>query len=322
MRRTSRRDFLKWAGAGAAWAAVGQGRVETGAAWAAGRPAGTAALGAREAGKPAATVEGPAADAGAGTDPFSGRLGLASYTTRELSLDETLKWAKRLGLTHVCLKDFHLPMKATAAQFDEVKAKFTAAGLDFHAVGVVYMKTPAEVEAGFLYARNAGVRMIVGVPNHELLDLVEGKVKETGIRLAIHNHGPTDRLYPTGLSALRKIENRDPGLGICLDIGHSFRAGEDPAEAFRACGARILEVHLKDIDVPGEKGGPVEMGRGRIDLPAFVRAVARSEYQGYFSFEYEKDGSNPIPGLAESVGYFRGLSRGVRSCFMAFFSKT
>jgi sugar phosphate isomerase/epimerase len=218
-------------------------------------------------------------------------------------------WAKRLGLTHVSLKDFHLPMNATAAQFDEVKKKFAAADLDFHAVGVVYMKTAAEVEAGFLYARNAGVRMIIGVPNPELLDLVERKVKETGIRLAIHNHGPTDRLYPTCGSAYKKIEGRDPGLGLCLDIGHSFRAGEDPLEAFRAFGSRIIEIHLKDVDRPGEKGGTVEMGRGGIDHLPFLRAVARSEYHGFLSFEYEKDGDNPIPGLAESVGYFRGLMK-------------
>jgi sugar phosphate isomerase/epimerase len=278
MSKSTRRDFLKWAGAGAALAVA--------------RP-----------GPAAAAVAG----LDSGPDPISSRLGLASYTTRELSLDDTLKWAKRLGLTHVSLKDFHLPMTATAAQFDEVKKKFAMADLDFHAVGVVYMKTAAEVEAGFSYARNAGVGMIIGVPNVELLDLVERKVKETGIRLAIHNHGPADRLYPTCASAFRRIENRDPGLGICLDIGHSFRAGEDPLEAFQAFGPRIIEIHLKDVDVPGEKGGTVEMGRGGIDHLPFLRAVARSAYGGFLSFEYEKDGDNPIPGLAESVGYFRGL---------------
>jgi len=281
MKKRTRREFLAWAGAGAAWLAAGPKNTKIQAA----------------SSFPAALSN----------------LGLASYTTRELSLDDTLTWAKRLGLTHVCLKDFHLPMNATAAQFEEVKKKFTGAGLDFYAVGVVYMRSEAETDAAFVYARNAGVRLIIGVPNHELLDLVERKIKETGIRLAIHNHGPTDKLYPTCASAFQKVENRDPGLGLCIDIGHSFRAGEDPAEAFRAFGSRILDVHMKDVDADGVAGTTVEMGRGRIDHAALLRAIARSDFRGVISFEYEKDGDNPIPGLAESVGYYRGLLSGIRS---------
>ncbi len=277
MSKSTRRDFLKWAGAGAALAVARPGQ-------------------AMAAGSGRGAVHG-------------GGLGLASYTTRELSLDDTLKWAKRLGLTHVSLKDFHLPMNASPAQFEDVKKKFAASGLEFPAVGVVYMKTAAEVEAGFVYARNAGVGMIIGVPNVELLDLVEKKVKETGIRLAIHNHGPTDPLYPTCASAFRRIENRDPGLGLCLDMGHSFRAGEDPAAAYRAFHRRILDIHIKDVDAAGEKGATVEMGRGRINHLAFLREMEHSDYHGLMTFEYEKDGDNPIPGLAESVGYFRGLMK-------------
>jgi len=278
----TRREFLKWAGAGTILAVIDA----------------EAARGAEQ--RPAA-----------GSDPFLDRLGLASYTTRELSLDDTLKWAKRLGLTHVCLKDFHLPLEATEAQFAEVKAKFASTGLDFHAVGVLYMNTVEDVDAGFAYARNAGVRMIIGAPAPALLDRVERKIEETGIALAIHNHGPADPLYPTVRSAFEKIQGQDPRLGLCLDMGHSFRAGEDPLEAFQACGSRVLEIHVKDVDAAGEKGTTVEMGRGRIDHLPLIREIARSAYRGFLTFEYEKDGDDPLPGLAESVGYFRGLVRGL-----------
>jgi inosose dehydratase len=287
MTRQTRREFLKWVSA--VLAAVGPGQ---------------AAGAADETPMSAAT-----SDRSAAANPFVFRLGLASYTTRELSLDETLKWAKRLGLTHVCLKDFHLPLNSTPPQFEDVKKKFAGAGLDFHAVGVVYMNTKEEVEAGFAYARNAGVRMIIGVPAFAQLDLVERKIAETGIALAIHNHGPIDPLYPTAAAAFKKIEGRDPRFGLCLDIGHSFRAGEDPLEAYRAFYSRILEIHLKDIDAAGAKGTTVEMGRGRIDHLPLLREIARSAYHGFLTFEYEKDGDNPVPGLSESVGYFRGLMR-------------
>ena len=31
------------------------------------------------------------------------------------------------------------------------------------------------------------------------------------------------------------------------------------------------------------------------------------KYSGVLSFEYEKDGKDPLAGLAESVGYVRGV---------------
>jgi inosose dehydratase len=48
----------------------------------------------------------------------------------------------------------------------------------------------AEVDNAFAYATYAGMDLIVGVPEHALLEHCNGKVKETGIKLAIHNHGP------------------------------------------------------------------------------------------------------------------------------------
>jgi sugar phosphate isomerase/epimerase len=286
MKTHSRRGFLKAMGAGAALAAF---PPIAAAKW-------------LSAASPASSF--------AAAESILSKLGLASYTTRNLSLAETVKWAKSLGLNHLALKDFHLPLSADQAKFDEVKNLIRQAGLDFYAVGVIYMKTESEVEAAFDYAKNAGVRMIVGVPSHELLDLTERKIKEYDIALAIHNHGPGDLLYPTCESAFRKVDGRDPRFGLCLDVGHAFRAGEDPAGAVKAYGRRILDIHLKDVDAAGIKGTTVEMGRGTIDLPALIRAVEQTGYGGNLPIEYEKDGDNPIPGLAESVGYFRGLLRG------------
>jgi len=239
------------------------------------------------------------------------KLGLASYTTRELTLTETILWAKELGLTHLSLKDFHLPLKATSEQFAQVKDLVKKAGLDFYAVGVIYMKTKDEVAAAFEYAKNAGVRMIVGVPAHDLVDETERKIKEVDIAVAIHNHGPSDQVYPTCESAFKKIDGRDPRFGLCLDIGHTFRSGEDPADVYKKFHRRILDIHLKDVDLAEAKGTTVEIGRGKIDIPAFLKTVQGLQYGGNLSFEYEKDGPQPIPGLAESVGYVRGVIRGL-----------
>ena len=234
-------------------------------------------------------------------------LGLASYTFREFDLDSALAMAGRVGLARIALKSVHLPLESSEAEVRAAAAKIRAAGLVPYGCGVVTMTTEAEVEQAFAYARTGGMEVIIGVPGHELLGRAEWKVRETGIQLAVHNHGPGDLLYPTPASILDRVKNLDPRIGVCLDIGHCQRSGLDPSEAAVACGARLLDVHLKDVTAPTKDGGPVEAGRGVIDIPRFLRTLAAMDYRGTAAFEYEKDGRDPLPGLAESVGYVRGV---------------
>jgi len=70
---------------------------------------------------------------------------------------------------------------------------------------------------------------------------------------------------------------------------------------------RLLDVHIKDVSAAKPRGRTVEIGRGVIDIPKFVRTLLKIRYSGVVSFEYEKDENDPLPGLAESVGYVRGV---------------
>jgi len=255
-------------------------------------------------------------------------LGLASYTFREFDLDSALAMTGRVGLFRIAVKSVHLPLESSEAEIRAAAAKIRAAGLVPYGCGVVYMATEAEVDQAFAYARAGGMEVIIGVPGHELLGRAERKVRETGCKLAIHNHGPGDLLYPTPASILDRVKNMDPRIGVCLDIGHCQRSGIDPSEAAVLCGSRLLDVHLKDVTAPTRDGGPVkgrafaaevdprvkpgdlvavEAGRGVIDLPRFLRTLAAMDFRGTASFEYEKDDRDPLPGLAESVGYVRGV---------------
>jgi sugar phosphate isomerase/epimerase len=234
-------------------------------------------------------------------------LGLASYTFRELDLDTTLAMAGRVGLVRIAIKSVHLPLESSEAEIRSATTKIRTAGLVPYGCGVVYMTTEAEVDQAFAYARAGGMEVIIGVPGHELLGRAERRVRETGIKLAVHNHGPGDLLYPTPASILDRVKNLDPRIGVCLDIGHCQRSGIDPSEAAAACGARLLDVHLKDVTAPTKDGGSVEAGRGVIDIPRFLRTLAAMDFRGTAAFEYEKDGRYPLPGLAESVGYVRGV---------------
>jgi sugar phosphate isomerase/epimerase len=234
-------------------------------------------------------------------------LGIASYTFRSLSLDEVIEAVKKLGLTKLAVKSMHLPLDASPEELKAMAQKIRDAGLDLYGVGVIYMKNEQEVNIAFEYAKHAGVKMIVGVPNHEFLPLVEQKVKEYDIKLAIHNHGPGDDVYKSPTNAYELIKNLDKRIGLCIDIGHVARIKEDPSALAKKYKDRLFDCHLKDEDKAEADGTPVEIGRGVINIPAFLKTMVKIGYTGNLSLEYEKDEKDPIPGTAESIGYVRGI---------------
>jgi len=256
----------------------------------------------------AALLTGPSSSPGTVTAAKNRlKLGLASYTLRKFGLDETLAMTVRLGLKYICFKSFHLPLDSTPAQIQAVVAKVEQAGLFLYGGGVISMKKEADVHQAFDYAKAAGMKVIIGAPDPELLLLINKKVQEYDIKLAIHNHGPTDKLYPTPTSAYERIKDLDSRIGLCNDIGHTIRAGENPSVSAEKFADRLLDVHIKDVSEATAKGENIEVGRGVIDIPMFVRTLLKIGYQGVVSFEYEKDADDPFLGLAESVGYVRGV---------------
>jgi sugar phosphate isomerase/epimerase len=274
---SDRRRFLKLAGASAVACATVSPRAALAAA-------------------PAA----PAADV-----PFA--LGMASYTLRLFPVDQAIEMTKRLGLTRICFKDFHLKLDATPEVIAGTLAKVKAAGLDLYAGGVIYMKTEAEVDRAFAYARAAGFKMIIGVPTYDLLPYTNRKVHEYDIPVAIHNHGPDNPLFPTPQSAYERIASLDRRLGLCMDVGHTQRSGVDPAESAEKYFDRLFDVHIKDVSAPTAQGRTVEIGRGVIDIPKLLKTLKRLNFKGTLALEYEKDEKDPLPGSAESIGYLRGV---------------
>ena len=265
----------------------------------------------------AASFTAPAARGGGEEAAVSGRpprftLGLASYTFREFNLDTALAMARRLGLDRIALKDVHLPLDSSDEVIRTTVSKIRAAGFALYGCGVVYMANEAEVDRAFAYAKAGGMGVIIGVPDHGLLRRAEQRVRESGIALAIHNHGPGDLRYPTPASILDRITGLDPRIGVCLDVGHCLRSGIDPSKAAAACGRRLLDVHMKDVTASTKDGTSVEVGRGVVDVPQLLRALIAMDYGGTAAFEYEKDGQDPLAGLAESVGYVRGVLADVR----------
>jgi inosose dehydratase len=234
-------------------------------------------------------------------------IGIAGYTFAKFDLAQSIAIMKRVGVQYLSVKDFHLPLNSTPEKMQEVLTQFAGAGIKVYTVGVIYMKTKEAVDEAFAYAQKVKVPMIVGVPNPELLDHTEEKVKATGIKIAIHNHGPEDKLYPGAKNVYDLIKNRDQRMGICLDIGHAIRAGEEPGKAIRTYKDRIFDLHIKDVSLAAKDGKAIEVGRGVIDFPGLVKALRKIQYKGICSIEFEKDMTDPLAGIAESVGFFRGV---------------
>jgi inosose dehydratase len=248
---------------------------------------------------------GPSTPLRAGKAKFN--LGLASYTFRKFTTEQTIAMTKRLGLKYISFKDFHMPLNSTPQQIQSTVAKVEGAGITLYACGVIYMKTEVEVQQAFDYAKAAGVKMIVGVPNYELLGLVEKTVKEYDIKVAIHNHGADYKLYPSPASVYEKVAGLDKRIGLCIDAGHTQRSGIDPSEAVEKFADRLLDIHIKDETSATTEGITVEMGRGVVDLVKLMRTLEKIGYSGIAAFEYEKDENDPLAGVAESVGYTRGI---------------
>ncbi|HLA84174.1 MAG TPA: sugar phosphate isomerase/epimerase [Thermoguttaceae bacterium] len=252
---------------------------------------------------PAAAAETP----GAADEPLAARLGIASYTFRLFNLDATLAMTKRLGVKYLCLKSSHLPLNAKPEAIRAAVEKIKKQGLVFYGAGAIAMQNQAQIDEAFEYARQAGLKIMVIAPTAKTLPEIERKVKQYDVRVAIHNHGPGDRHFPTPESVYEKIKNMDPRMGLCVDVGHTVRQGDDVYAALEACRDRIYDVHMKDVTAANVQGQTTVLGRGVMDMPRLFRTIQKIRYSGVLAFEYESEGRDPLPSVAQSVGYARGM---------------
>lgn len=253
----------------------------------------------------------PAKIAVTGQAAFS--LGVATVTLKSLPLEHALAAVLRVGLNQISLHRAHSPWENKPGQWKDSAGKIRAAGITPLCCGVLALTNDEPAMRRMMdYVQTLGVPLFSCSPEPAALPLLEKLVKEYDLRAAIHNHGPEDKSWPGAARVLHAIEPLDARIGLCLDVGHSFRAGEDPAALIKQFSHRLYDIHLKDsLAAVGQEDVPVEMGRGKLDLRAILAALVATGYRHSAWLEYEKDPNDPVPGLAESVGYIRGLLRGM-----------
>jgi sugar phosphate isomerase/epimerase len=265
-----------------------------------------ALLGTAAAAAVAATVKPVASFA---SPPAGGlKLGVASYSLREFSLDQALEMAKTLGVTHMTFKDVHLPRTDPPETTRALAAKIKAVGITIMGGGTINLPNDAaQIKKDFEYAKNASFPLIFISPDPAALDVVEQMAKTYDIKAAIHNHGPEDKWWPRPQDAYAAIKSRDKRLGLCIDVGHTLRTGTDPVRACRECRDRLYDMHVKDLKAKTDRDSQTEVGRGLIDYPALFKTLLEIGYQGQVGLEYEINAKNPLPGMIESLAYMRGV---------------
>lgn len=242
------------------------------------------------------------------------KAGIASYTFRKMSLENTIQALQKLDLKYISIKDFHLSLKSTQAERQAAVQKLKEAGITPLSCGNITMENnEASVRQAFEYAKDCGIPTIVCSPHPDSMQILDKMVKEFDIKLAIHNHGPEDKRFPSPYDVWKAVSNYDKRIGLCIDVGHTARAKVDPAEAIVKCKERLYDLHFKDIDTTEPKGGTIQAGRGVLDLSSILQALLKIRYTYLLSVEYERSPDDPFWEVAETIGYAKGLLAGLSS---------
>src|SRR3569833_523642 len=243
------------------------------------------------------------------------KLGIASYSFRKFQRAQAISMAKDLGTPYLNIKDFHLKLDASPEEMESAKKEFQDAGIVLVGCGNVSFDKDdeADMRRKFEYAKRAGFPLIVCAPTAVTLPKLEKFVKEYDIKIAVHNHGPEDKHFPTPQSVLKIVKDLDPRCGLCIDIGHTSRTWVDIVESIAEAGPRLLDMHVKDLADPRVRDSQVAVGEGKLPIPQVFLQLIKMKYSGCVNLEFEIHAEDPMPGMQMSFSYMRGVLAGLQA---------
>ncbi len=242
-------------------------------------------------------------------------LGIASYSFRKYTREQSIAMAKTIGTPFINIKDFHLKLESSPEQIDAARKEFADAGMIIVGGGNISFPDTdddAKRRAKFEYAKRAGMPLIVCAPTANTLPKLENLVKEFDIKIAVHNHGPEDKNFPTPQSVLKIVKDLDRRCGLCIDVGHTARTGVDVVESIAEAGPRLLDMHVKDLKDFSAKDSQCDVGEGRMPFPQIFKQLVKMRYPGYVNLEYEINENDVMPGMLKSFSYLRGVLAGLK----------
>ncbi len=124
-----------------------------------------------------------------------------------------------------------------------------------------------------------------------LLTEVGKHATDLGVPIGYHNHMGTLGEKPEEVD--RVLDASDPRyVKLELDVAHYLQGGGDPAQAIDRYHDRLLFLHIKDVEavappINGKSYRFVELGRGRVDLPAIFASLKRANFRGWTVVELD-----------------------------------
>lgn len=239
------------------------------------------------------------------------KLGVATYSLRKFSRQQAISMLQQLHVRYLSIKEVHLPYTDLPEALARGRKEFADAGFIVLSGGVVitYKEENSQLRKYFDYARVCRFPMLIMMPTAAQLPTLDKLAHEYNIRIAIHNHGPEDKNFPTPKSAYDAIRPFDRRIGLCIDVGHTARAGVDVVESIYRYSDRLYSVHMKDLKNT-TSNSPCQVGRGVLPIPQMLKLLQDLRYEGNVALEYEADPFNPIPGMRASLAYMQGVLDG------------
>lgn len=235
------------------------------------------------------------------------RVGICSYSLRSFPLDQTLQDIKRLGVRYLSLKEVHLPLTSTVDQRRQTREQADALGLKIISCGVIYLTDEAQMRQAFDYVHDLGCDTAVIGVSRDQLPLLNKVIANYDLKAAIHNHGPNDKRFPSPLEVYEAIASLDKKIGVCMDIGHTFRMHEDLISDVKKTRDRLYSMHFKDLESDHVDAKGVPVGTGVMPIIPLLRELVNSGYKNELHLEYEIEAKDPLPGMGESLGFMRGV---------------
>jgi sugar phosphate isomerase/epimerase len=241
-------------------------------------------------------------------------LGVATYSLRKFSRQQAIEMLKRMNVRYINIKEFHLPIDSTPDEIEAGRKEFEDAGFVIEGGGNVSFDKDddQDIRKKFEYAKLAGMPIIVCAPTHATLPKMEKFVKEYDIQIAVHNHGPEDKQFPTPRSVLEVVKTMDPRCGLCIDCGHTARTGVDVVESIREAGPRLLSMHIKDLADAKVRDSQCDVGEGVLPIAGIFQQLRKMHYTGGVMLEYEIHENDPLFGMQKSLAFMRGVRAGLR----------
>ncbi len=238
------------------------------------------------------------------TGPFLG--GSSAYPRRVVLSPQEI--ARTNAAYRATLRAWRL--QSAPAFFDDIRAKFRAAGITIAACGLAYddSLTDEEIDATFRQVRALGVTTVSAPLTMAGVARLAPFAERHGLAIAVHNQvdGNAERAIAT--SELAAALDVSAAVRLTLDLGNVTASNGDAVALLRAHQARVSHVVVKDRLRAGGASQP--FGEGDTPIAAVLAVLETSRSAIPALVEYDYVGLRPtIDEIASSIAYLKNAVR-------------